>query len=196
MQSLGSCAQPDCAFVGPAPAGMTYLPSRAETTNPETAAQACNRKWLTFRPGRVVLPGFYWAFVDGSSHGMYAVVVLDGNRPNDDPVCVTGFRTPTHTRNVGAELNALLLALRKVPSDKPSVIVHDYLGVSAWVVGAWKIKNAEVYWKTQAARQLVSERELHVEFVHHAGHQRDVSDFTAWNNHVDKVCSEAQRNEH
>lgn len=164
------------------------MPIRSEvySTWPKTVAVPHQAKWVTFLEDKHLQPGKLYAFTDGSSNGGYGVVLVeDGGDVKD----VSGFQAPTSTRNVGAELNAMILALESVEPDTELIVVSDYLGIAAWMTGNWNIKDPEVAKKIDHARRLVREKNLDVMFCHHKGHQSDASSFTLWNNRADNLAS-------
>jgi len=170
---------------------MTALPAWVlmETTNWRTAQIPTNRKWLLYREARDTKQGLY-LFTDGSSSGAHAAILVR------DGVCST-YRVQhypmTATRNVGAEMNALLLGLTLLPTGAVATVVSDYRGVGAWCVGAWQAKKSEVQDQLRTALAQIQERQLILSFVHHAGHQKDATDFSKWNGQADQMCQEEER---
>lgn len=166
------------------------------TTNLKTARVPHQAKWVTFREsrscvhdavtqlGEIVNGAVVWAFTDGSLAGYGAALVEPGKRI----VKLAGREEMTGARNVSAELNGFLLALENLPVGARVVVVSDYLGVAAWMTGNWKIKNPEVRDRVERAKAIVIERELDLTFCHHAGHQKDDSDFTRYNNLADRLA--------
>jgi len=92
-------------------------------------------------------------------------------------------------RNVAAELRALILGLQHSPKGRECVVVHDYLGVGSWMVGAWQMNKDQVKQLIARAKEVQRIRQLTLSFVHHAGHQTDDSDFTYWNHEADRLCA-------
>jgi hypothetical protein len=103
----------------------------------------------------------------------------------------------TPNRNINAEFNGLLLGLKHVPDNSVVNVVHDLLGLSAWVIGAWAINKPEVRDKVDLIRACVESKKLDLRFLHHAGHQnkrkgpRPIcnSEFTFWNCVTDDLCN-------
>ena len=188
---------------GPPPSGLKdFRPVElliCETTDRASALVPHQAKWLVYRaarqPGsmsivdqlaRTIRPDdkVAWIFADGSSNGGYGAVIV---YPGKLAVKVQGHQVPTKTRNVGAELNAVLLGLRNVEEGWRVAVVCDYMGFPAWYSGNWKIKDPEVRDKITEARTIERERKLLVErVVHHRGHQKDDSEFTRWNHVADR----------
>src|SRR5581483_9665487 len=113
-----------------------------ETTNPHTANVTYKKPWLRLRDDKTVKAGNVWLFTDGSSTGWHAASVLV---PGKYVRQVTKFAEKTPSRNIAAELNAAILGLQVCSSvDGPIYVIHDYLGVGAWTIGAWNINNDEV----------------------------------------------------
>ncbi len=157
-----------------------------ESTNLGTVAVPHQAKWVSLRESRETTPDLVWIFTDGSSKGGYgAVVIADG-----EVTKLKGHADPTSTRNVGAELNGMLLGLENVPMGSRVAIVSDYLGVAAWLSGNWRIKDDEVRRKISRAHEIARERGIvFARLVHHRGHQKDDSAFTRWNNLADRLAS-------
>lgn len=158
-----------------------------ESTNASTVKVPHQAKWVSLREDReTTADGLVWIFTDGSSLGGYgAVVIVDGT--------VTKFRghqKPTSTRNVGAELNGMILGLEHAPKGSQVAIVSDYLGVAAWLSNNWRIKDEEVRAKIRRARKIARERTLtFARLIHHKGHQKDDSAFTRWNHLADRLAA-------
>jgi ribonuclease HI len=164
------------------------MPVRAEvySTWPKTVAVPHQAKWVSLLEDKNLAQGKLYAFTDGSSNGGYGVVLVEGGGEVSQH---SGWEKPTSTKNVGAELNAMLLALRHAPEDSELIVVSDYLGIAAWMTGNWNIKDPEVREKIRLAKELVETKDLDVMFCHHKGHQRDASDFTLWNSTADELAS-------
>lgn len=158
----------------------------AESTQPSTATGKY-AKWVSYRPSRTTDPDMTWIFTDGSTTGRHAAVIV--HKGGGVIQRLTGNARRTKTRNVGAELNGMLLGLEHAPRGERVTVVSDYLGIAAWMTGNWKINDREVREKIARAKAIVEERSLTVAFVHHAGHQTDSSDFTRYNCEADALCS-------
>lgn len=158
-----------------------------ETTSQKTASNRYKTNWLRFRPSRCIDKDSVWMFVDGSSTGWYAAVVID---PFKNTVTkLAAFQEPA-SRNIGPELRSLLHGLSFADPTRSLVVVHDYLGTGAWLAGAWQIKSQNVLDIVSDIRRLIDSRAFKsVRFIHHAGHQKDDSDFTRWNCVVDNLCT-------
>lgn len=180
--------------------GYLYESFHAPGGMKSTAEKTANAKdWISLREDRSLDRDRYWVFTDGSTHGFYSAVVVE---PGKRVMFCAEFAEQTPTRNVGAEMNGMLLALRKVPAYVDVTIVSDYLGVGAWMIGAWDAKDSEIIRKieqgenlmTSKFRQLVEDVDdvsVHynsVRFLHHGGHQTDDSEMTMWNCAADSLC--------
>ena len=150
-------------------------------------AVADKNRWCAWRSERDVKQEDVWVFSDGSSIGGYAAVVLHGNKITQ----VARFREPGSMRNVASELRGALLGLRFSPKGTRVYLVHDYIGVGAWCVGAWKTRKPKARALITKIQETIARRELDVRFIHHGGHQRDRSDFTRWNCVADRLCADA-----
>lgn len=163
---------------------------RMWSTSKETADR--NATFISFRRSRRISAETVHIFTDGSSSGWHAAVVLiDGKKVRR----ASRFLEPGPMRNVAAELRALTLGLYYAPKGRECVVVHDYLGVGAWYIGAWQIKKPEVQKLVDESRRVALARDLTLSFIHHGGHQSESrdDDFTYWNNEVDRLCSPDRR---
>lgn len=157
------------------------------TTNERTSTLP-GRSWTKFLEDRQAAhDGRTWIFCDGSSTGNHAAVLVHAK--GEVVRRLLRHAPPDSTRNVGAEVDAVLLGLEHAPPRTRVVVVSDYLGVAAWLAGHWKAHDEHIVARLEQARATVEERRLDVEFVHHAGHQRDDSDMTRWNAEADRLCS-------
>lgn len=159
-----------------------------ETTSANATKPQHTKKWLKLRTGRWIDDESVWMFIDGSSSGWHAAVILD-------PFAKTITRTATFRKpksaNIGPELWSLLLGLNEADPTKPLTVVHDYMGTGAWMVKAWKIKSPNVQEAIDMIRATVETLDFtSIRFIHHGGHQKDDTDFTKWNNEVDRLCSD------
>jgi len=154
-----------------------------ESTARKTAR---GNKWCSFRASRRVNSSVVHIFTDGSSTGWYgAVVLIDGVKVRR----ASAWEEAGPMRNVAAELRALVLGLQFAPRGRECVVVFDYLGVGAWMVGAWNMKNPGVREIIGRAREVIRTRQLTCSYVHHGGHQTDDSDYTYWNGVADALCN-------
>lgn len=156
-----------------------------ESTDPAQPVIPHQRPWLSLRYDKEVVPGRVWAFTDGSTTGWHAATII---RPGVE-VRYFADHGPPCMANVGAEMNGLILALKNLPEGQSCNIVHDYMGVGAWLVGAWTTNKPESAQKVDEAKAVIRARKLQLHFIHHGGHQVDDSDFTYWNNVTDRHCS-------
>ncbi len=156
-----------------------------QSTQPSTCAVPHQAKWISLLESRACEEGVTYAFTDGSSNGGFGCVIVRSGETE----CHSDFKKPDKSRNVGAELEGFLLALRSVRFGETVTIVSDYLGAAAWMTGNWKIKDPLVRSRIDEAKRIIEELSLTVRYVHHGGHQRDRSDFTCYNELADKLAS-------
>lgn len=164
-----------------------------ETTDLKSSKVKYKTNWLRFRQDRTVTPDRIWIFTDGSTTGWHAATVIKPGEFIRQAAKKADFHA---SRNIAGELNGLLLGLEMVPSDSVVTIVHDFIGVGAWTIGAWEINSEDVRDKINRALKLIADKRLDVSFIHHGGHQdrkkkdRPVchSDFTKWNCSTDRLC--------
>lgn len=165
---------------------MPGIKTRVETTNPASAERKYRRPWVFLREDRSIEPDRVWVFTDGSSSGWHAAKIV---RPLIDVRSLCRYIVPTRTRNVGAELNGFLLGLKNVEEDSTVVVVVDFLNIAAWMTGAFAVNDEEVKSKIDRAKRIVKSNHLRLSFIHHAGHQRDDSMMTYFNDLADQLCS-------
>lgn len=164
-----------------------------ETTDPKTSQIKYKTDWLKFRADRSLTSDRVWCFTDGSTTGWHSAVLVV---PQQFYRAVARFAPYHSSRNIAAELNGFLLGLEIAPSNSLVSIVHDFIGVGAWTIGAWEINSEDVRSKIDQAHKIIKDKNLTIEFIHHAGHQdkkkkeRPIchSDFTKWNCLADKMC--------
>lgn len=163
------------------------ITSVVETTSQKAAAVKYKKNWLKFRDDRSIDDESVWLFIDGSNSGWHSAVILN---PFDKTIQRLSHHRPPASANIGPELWSLLLGLQHVPTQHPLVVVHDYIGTGAWLAGAWGINSQNVHHAVMEIKRVLIERPLpSIKFIHHGGHQKDRSDFSRWNNEVDKLCS-------
>lgn len=157
-----------------------------ETTKQSSAEHPGRRGWIRFRESRICTPDRLWIFTDGSTSGWHAAKIV---RPGVDVRSLARLIPMTPTRNVGAELNGVLLGLKNAPDGAKVTLVTDFLNGPAWITGAYKINGEEIAEKIARAKQLIEGSRLSISFCHHGGHQKDHSHFTHFNCGVDELCS-------
>lgn len=162
-----------------------FEPAHMLETTKQSVAEA--HAWTEFRRDRDLKPeNRLWVFTDGSTSGRHGAVLI---RPGAEVMFLSSFlRSPM--KNVGAELNAFLLALRHIPEDSRTTFVFDYMGIGAWVLGHYERKKEATKKMVGQAEDLLTEKGLMdtARFIHHGGHQRDDSAFTLWNTVADRLC--------
>ena len=161
-----------------------------ETTSENAVKPAHTRSWLKLRTGRWIDDKSIWMFIDGSSSGWHAAVILDPFAEKKTELA--SFQEPK-SANIGPELWSCLIGLREADPTKPLTVVHDYIGTGAWLVGAWKIKSPNVKEAIDAIKEVVTRREFtSIRFIHTGGHQKNDTDFGLWNDRADALCNEQQ----
>jgi len=150
---------------------------------------AAAQVYINHRESRSVLGGStneLFVFCDGSSSGWHGACLVD---PVGGKVTQRQrFREPTSNRNIGSEFAGLHLALLMAPSDARLTVVFDLLGIGQWMLGHFQRHDPVVKEACDVCWDLVSDKTLHVTWVHHRGHQKDPSDFTRYNNVADHLC--------
>jgi len=164
-----------------------------ETTSEKAVKPAHTKKWLKLRTKKWIDDKSIWMFIDGSSSGWHAAVILDPFAKQKTELAA--FQAPK-SANIGPELLSCLIGLREVDPTKPLTVVHDYMGTGAWMVGAWKIKSPNVQEAVNQINAVVAERGFtSIRFIHTGGHQKNDTDFGVHNNRADQLCND-QRNVH
>lgn len=101
---------------------------------------------------------------------------------------------PEGTNNK-AELGAVIISLRliKQPIDSLTIIT-DSMYVIGCAIKGWKRKKNVRLWE-EFDKQYARVKELcpNITFVHTKGHQSDDTQFTYWNNYVDKLAVSASK---
>ena len=161
-----------------------------ETTSEKAVKPAHTKKWLKLRTKKWIDDESVWMFIDGSSSGWHAAVILDPFAKTNTELAE--FQSPK-SANIGPELMSCLIGLKEADPTKPLTIVHDYIGTGAWLVNAWKIKSPNVQKVVDLIRATIKARGFtSVRFIHTGGHQKNDTDFGRYNNRVDQLCNDQQ----
>lgn len=161
-----------------------------ESTSPGACKPPHTKRWLKLRTSKWIDDKSIWMFIDGSSSGWHAAVILDPF--SGKKIEVAQFQEPK-SANIGPELWSLLIGLRAVDPTKPLTVVHDYIGTGAWLIRAWKIKSENVREAVDEIRKVIEERGFtSIRFIHTGGHQKNDTDFGLWNNRADELCNNQQ----
>lgn len=154
---------------------------------------ADRNSWVDYRESRELDPADrWWIFTDGSTTGWHGAVIIAPG-PSRTITFLSAYKQQTSTRNVGAEINGLILALENLPPRIQGFVVSDLLGVGAWATGHFERNNPEVITKYRKIDHLIRSRGHDLTFVHHGGHQRDSTAFTTWNCVADKLCAPREK---
>ena len=148
---------------------------------------------MTLHPSHQIERGNIWAFTDGGADGWHAAVLLDtAGRAR----CVC-FRRPNEARNVGSELDGVILAIElalELAADRASeeqqlIIVSDFLW-SAFYINGWRaVRHAYLVERVPVARGLLQRAGFaKTHFIHHGGHDGRATDFSTWNDVADRLC--------
>jgi hypothetical protein len=125
-------------------------------------------------------------FTDGSGTGWHGLVVLRRDQP--PRLVARGIRMAM--KNVGAEMNALLMALEAIVPGERVAIVADFLWSVYYVLGWWNVNHPALIEQVVAARALLeTRRPASLRFIHVKGHRNDGSGFGRWNKIADQLCS-------
>ena len=104
-------------------------------------------------------------------------------------------KTVKNTTNNKMELGAIILGLRAIKGSIDSlVIVSDSMYCVGCATKGWKRKNNQKLWEAfDKEYSRVSSLCSNITWKHVKGHQNDSSEFTKWNNYVDKLAVRASR---
>jgi hypothetical protein len=161
---------------------------RVETTAQETYDREAGLKKrpVLFKPDREIDSDETWMFTDGSGTGWHGLVVL---RPGQDPRLVAR-EVLMPMKNVGAEMNGLLMALEAIAPGERVAIVADFLWSIYYVLGWYKVKHPALQDQVAAARALLDARSPgSLRYIHVRGHARDGTAFWRWNHVADRLCA-------
>ena len=104
-------------------------------------------------------------------------------------------KTVKNTTNNKMELGAIILGLRAIKGSIDSlVIVSDSMYCVGCATKGWKRKKNQKLWEAfDKEYSRVSSLCPNITWKHVKGHQNDSSEFTKWNNYVDKLAVRASR---
>ena len=102
-------------------------------------------------------------------------------------------KTVKNTTNNKMELGAIILGLRAIKGSIDSlVIVSDSMYCIGCAIKGWKRKKNQKLWEAfDKEYSRVSSLCSNITWKHVKGHQNDSSEFTKWNNYVDKLAVRA-----
>ena len=102
-------------------------------------------------------------------------------------------KTVKNTTNNKMELGAIILGLRAIKGSIDSlVIVSDSMYCVGCATKGWKRKKNQKLWEAfDKEYSRVSSLCSNITWKHVKGHQNDSSEFTKWNNYVDKLAVRA-----
>lgn len=104
-------------------------------------------------------------------------------------------KTVKNTTNNKMELGAIILGLRAIKGSIDSlIIVSDSMYYMGCATKGWKRKKNQKLWEAfDKEYSRVSSLCPNITWKHVKGHQNDSSEFTRWNNYVDKLAVRASR---
>lgn len=168
--------------------GSSLSAVRVETTVQETFDREAGRgkRPIVLKPDRELDAEETWMFPDGSSTGWHALVVL---RKGQDPRLIAR-EIIMDTKNVGAEMSGLLMALEHLIPGERVAIVADFLWSIYYVLGWRNVRHPALQEQVAAARALLdARRPASLRYIHIRGHERDASAFGRWNHVADRLCA-------
>jgi hypothetical protein len=171
-----------------APSDSSLSVVRVETTVQETYDREAGRgkRPVIFKPNRELDSDETWMFPDGSSTGWHGLVVL---RKGQEPRLLAR-ELRMATKNVGAEMSGLLMALEELVPGERVAIVADFLWSIYYVLGWRNVRHPDLQQQVAAARALLdARRPASLRYIHIRGHERDSSAFGRWNHVADRLCA-------
>ena len=130
------------------------------------------------------------AYSSSRDQGGLGFVILNGSTK-----VLEYSKAVKHTTNNKMELGAIILGLRafKKPVDS-IIIVSDSMYCIGCAIKGWKRKKNQKLWEAfDKEYSRVSSLCSNITWKHVKGHQNDSSEFTKWNNYVDKLAVRASR---
>lgn len=100
-----------------------------------------------------------------------------------------------HTTNNRMELSAIIIGLSAIKKPIDSlVVVSDSMYCIGTITLNWKRKKNQDLWAIfDKIHSRVKTLCPNIQFLHTKGHQKDDSEFTKWNNYVDKLAVSASQ---
>ncbi|EYF05146.1 ribonuclease HI [Chondromyces apiculatus] len=161
---------------------------RVETTERKTYDREAGerKRAVGFKPDRTIDSDETWMFTDGSGSGWHGLVVL--RQGEDSRLVARDARIPM--KNVGAEMNALLLALEAIRPGERVVVVADFLWNVYYLLGWYKVNHPTLQEQVAKAHALLDAcRPASLRYVHIRGHAKDSSPLGHWNHIADRLCA-------
>ncbi len=95
-----------------------------------------------------------------------------------------------HTTNNKMELGAIIIGLRaiKKPIDSLTIVSDSQYCIGCAIKGWKRKKNIKLWEAFDKQYKITSKLCKFIEWAHTRGHQTDDSEFTKWNNYVDKLA--------
>ncbi len=137
----------------------------------------------------------YTLFTDGAYSSSRDIGGLAFAFIKDNKLIYNYSLSVKHTTNNRMELGAIIIGLRAIKNPIDSlIIVSDSQYCIGCATKGWKRKkNVELWKEFDKQYEIISKLCSSIEWIHTRGHQKDNSEFTKWNNYVDKLAVEATK---
>jgi len=157
------------------------------STRVSTVARESQRWPVEHLPTQALDPIRLWVFTDGGTLGWHAAVLVE---PSTRARHVAACRANA-ARNVGSELDGVILGLQLAPTSARLSLVSDFLW-SAYYINGWrKISHPYLRDRVAVARDLLTTKKFSSPvFIHHGGHDGAQTDFSLWNAAADQLCKQ------
>jgi hypothetical protein len=166
--------------------------------------------------GGVILDTGWYAFTDGNALGGVGVVLVRMADGEDEPevvneiaasvkevlgeAAIPGLESDLEVdesldrlANILAEMAGLYAAINASPDGSRVTIVHDYMGVGAFMRKEWRARNSIVDAVGSVSRSLAERKGLQLRFQHQASHRSSHArrhDFARFNGRADELAAE------
>lgn len=130
------------------------------------------------------------AYSSSRNQGGYALLFVKDNEP------IFEFsKMVSNTTNNRMELTAIIVGLKAIKKPIDSLlIVSDSMYCIGTATLNWKRKKNQDLWKIfDKEFERVSKLCSNINFKHVNGHQKDNTEFTKWNNRVDRLAVSASK---
>lgn len=130
------------------------------------------------------------AYSSSKDSGGMGIVFL-----RDNELILEYSKKAEHTTNNRMELGAIIIGLAAIKKPIDSLtVVSDSMYCIGTITKNWKRKKNQDLWGIfdlvySRAKTLCPD----IQFVHTKGHQKDDSEFTKWNNYVDRLAVSASQ---
>ena len=156
------------------------------STRASTVERESKRWPVSIQLDRSLVQNRLWIFSDGGALGWHAVVLIESGLAHRVAMC-----RPNSARNVGSELDGVILGLQLAITGSSIVIVSDFLWTGYYINGWRAVSHPYLRERVPVARDLlVSKQFADPVFIHHGGHDGEATDYSRWNEMADTLCKQ------